>query len=220
MHYDTIKNEHGLPHDPFKAIVAPRPIGWIGSTNKSGIHNLAPYSYFNAISDKPHYVVFSSSGYKDSIRNIEETKVFTASLATEKLFDQMNNSSAPAKANVNEFDLAGLTPKIGKFVNAPYVAESPTALECKLWKVIDLPGNDRSKGTGNYVVFGHVVGIFINDEYIKDGFFDANSARALGRLGYMNYGVVGKENIVSKNRPQLDENGNLKPIEEWDGKYR
>ena len=114
MHYDTIKNEHNLPHDPFKAIVAPRPIGWIGSRSKSGIYNLAPYSYFNAIADKPHFVMFSSVDIKDSVKNIEETGDFTVSLATEDLFDHMNGSSVPAGSEIDEFELAGLKPQIGK----------------------------------------------------------------------------------------------------------
>ena len=116
MHYDTIKNNHNLPHDPFKAIVAPRPIGWIGSCSQTGNYNLAPYSYFNAIADRPHYVMFSSVDIKDSVKNIEETGEFTVSIATEELFDHMNGSSVPAGPEVDEFKLAGLNPKIGNFV--------------------------------------------------------------------------------------------------------
>ena len=220
MHYDCEKNDHGLPHDPFKAIVAPRPIGWIGSKGNSGIQNLAPYSYFNAVADKPHFVMFSSVGIKDSVKNIEETGVFTFSLAVEKLFDGMNGSSAPAEYSVDEFKLTGLKFSQGKIVDAPYVKESPAALECKYWKTIDLPGSDRSKGSGTYVIFGKVLGIYIDDNYIIDGLFDASKARPLVRLGYMNYGVVGEENTFTKNRPELDENGNLKEVKEWDGVYR
>ena len=171
MYYKTEKNDHNLPHDPFKALVSPRPIGWIGTRNKLGINNLAPYSYFNAISDKPYFVMFASTGFKDSIKNIEETKVFTCSLATKDLFNKMNYSSASTKYGDDEFELSGLTPKDGKLVNAPYVDESPAALECELWKVIDLPGSNRSSLSGSYVVFGHVKGIYIDDKYIKDGLF-------------------------------------------------
>ena len=220
MHYDSILNNHGLPHDPFKAIVAPRPIGWIGSVSKSGVKNLAPYSYFNAVSDKPHFVMFASTDIKDSITNAEETGVFTVSLAIEALFDNMNGSSVAASSNVDEFKLAGLTPQTGKFVDAPFVSESPAALECRYWKTIDFPGSDRTKGTGSYVVFGHVVGVFINETFIKDGLFDTAAARPLVRLGYMNYGVVGSENTFSKNRPTLDKDGNLAKVKDWDGKYR
>ena len=154
MHYDTIKNNHNLPHDPFKAIVAPRPIGWIGSCSKAGNYNLAPYSYFNAIAERPHYVMFSSVDIKDSVKNIEETGEFTVSIATEELFDHMNGSSVPAGPEVDEFKLAGLNPKIGNFVSAPFVSEAAAALECKHWKTVDLPNVDRDKGTGNYVIFG------------------------------------------------------------------
>jgi len=220
VHYDSILNKHGLPHDPFKAIVAPRPIGWIGSISKAGVNNLAPYSFFNAVADKPHYVMFSSVEIKDSVRNIEETGVFTVSLAVESLFTQMNISSVPAKGNADEFILAGLTTKMGKFVNAPFVSESPAVLECTHWKTVDLPNADRTNKTGNYVIFGQVVGIYIDDFYIKDGLFDAALARPLVRLGYMDYGVVGKENTFSKNRPALDENGKLQDVQEWVGKYR
>ncbi len=220
MHYDTLKNKHGLPHDPFKAIVAPRPIGWIGSRSSSGSFNLAPYSYFNAVADKPHFVMFSSVDIKDSVRNIEETAEFTVSLVTEDLFDHMNGSSIPALANIDEFELTGLKPRIGKFVSAPFVSQAAAALECKHWKTVDLPNVNRDKGTGNYIIFGQVVGIYINDKFIKDGLFNASAARPLVRLGYMNYGVVGSENTFSKNRPKLGEDGKLQPVEEWDGVYR
>ena len=209
MYYKTEKNNHNLPHDPFKALVSPRPIGWIGTRNKFGINNLAPYSYFNAISDKPYFVMFASTGFKDSIKNIEETKVFTCSLATKDLFDKMNNTSASTKYGDDEFELSGLTPKDGKLVNAPFVDESPAALECELWKVIDLPGSDRSSLSGSYVVFGHVKGIYIDDEYIKDGLFDTRKARPLGRLGYMDYGIINDNNIFSQKRPLVDKDGNI-----------
>ena len=220
MHYDCVNGSHGLPHDPFKAIVAPRPIGWIGSKGKSGVQNLAPYSYFNAVADKPHFVMFSSVGIKDSVKNIEETGVFTFSLATEKLFDAMNGSSVPANYEIDEFKLTNLPYVQGKFVDAPYVKDSPAALECEYWKTVDMPGADRGAGKGTYVIFGKVLGVYIDDEFIEDGLFNASKARPLVRLGYMNYGVVGEENTFTKNRPQLDENGNLLEVKEWDGVYR
>ncbi len=220
MHYSTEENNHGLPHDPFKSIVSPRPIGWIGSKSKEGILNLAPYSYFNAISDKPYFIVFSSSNYKDSVKNIEETGEFTTSLVSQSLFDQMNNSSVTADAKIDEFKLTNLKSKNGKFVNAPFVADAPAALECSLWKVIDLPNCDRSKGIGNFLVIGKVIGIYIDENYIKEGLVDIKSIRPIVRLGYMDYGVVGSENLFTKNRPELDDKGNLKPTKIWDGKYR
>ena len=220
MHYDARKNEHGLPHDPFKAIVAPRPIGWIGSQNKEGQKNLAPYSYFNGVSDQPYYIMFSSEGLKDSLINVEQTGVFTASLATAGLFDQMNISSVPAKHGTDEFKLSGLTARQGSYVNAPYVSESPAVLECELWKVLDLPHSSRTENTGNYIVIGHVIGIHIDDNYIKDGLFDFKLAEPLGRLGYMDYGIINSKNSFTKNRPQINEEGKVQAVKEWDGSYK
>mgnify|MGYP001170653333 FL=1 len=220
MQYDARKNDHGLPHDPFKAIVAPRPIGWIGSQNKDGQKNLAPYSYFNGVSDRPHYVIFSSNGLKDSLVNIEETGVFTASLATAKLFNQMNISSVPAKYGVDEFRLSGLTARQGNYVDAPCVAESPAVLECELWKVVDLPHSSRKNNSGNYIVIGHVIGIYIDDSYIKDGLFDFRLAEPLGRLGYMDYGIINSKNTFTKNRPTLSKDGEVEPVKDWDGVYK
>tara|TARA_B100001113_G_scaffold303546_1_gene263499 strand:- start:81 stop:743 length:663 start_codon:yes stop_codon:yes gene_type:complete len=220
MHYDARKNEHGLPHDPFKAIVAPRPIGWIGSQNKEGQKNLAPYSYFNGVSDQPYYIMFSSEGLKDSLINVEQTGVFTASLATAGLFDQMNISSVPAKHGTDEFKLSGLTARQGSYVKAPYVAESPAVLECELWKVLDLPHSSRTENTGNYIVIGHVIGIHIADNYIKDGLFDFKLAEPLGRLGYMDYGIINSKNSFTKNRPQINEEGKVQAVKEWDGTYK
>ena len=220
MHYAPGLDKCPLPFSPFKSCTVPRPIGWISTVSEDGIYNLAPYSYFNAIADRPHFVMFSSVDIKDSVRNIEETGEFTVSLATEDLFDHMNGSSAPADSDIDEFELAGLKPQIGKFVSAPFVSEASAALECKHWKTIDLPNVDRDNGTGNYVIFGQVVGIFINDKFIKDGLFNARAARPLVRLGYMDYGVVGSENTFTKNRPRLGKDGKLQPVEEWDGIYR
>jgi flavin reductase (DIM6/NTAB) family NADH-FMN oxidoreductase RutF len=220
MHYDARKNDHGLPHDPFKAIVAPRPIGWIGSQNKCGQKNLAPYSYFNGVSDRPHYVIFSSNGLKDSLVNIEETGVFTASLATAKLFNQMNISSVPAKYGIDEFELSGLTARRGNYVDAPCVAESPAVLECELWKVVDLPHSSRKNNSGNYIVIGHVIGIYIDDSYIKDGLFDFRLAEPLCRLGYMDYGIINSKNTFTKNRPKLSKDGKVEPVKDWDGAYK
>jgi len=220
MHYDTRKNNHGLPHDPYKAIVAPRPIGWIGSQDIDGVRNLAPYSYFNGVSDNPHYVMFSSVGIKDSLRNIEQTRVFTASLATYKLFEQMNVSSVAADTDIDEFKLSGLKVRKAKYVDAPCVADSPAVLECELWQVIDLPHSSRKDNSGNYIVIGHVVGIYIDDSYITDGLFNTRMAEPLGRLGYMDYGVINADNIFSKNRPELDNDGKLKTTLHWDGVYK
>ncbi|PPR76147.1 MAG: hypothetical protein CFH01_01972 [Alphaproteobacteria bacterium MarineAlpha2_Bin1] len=220
MFYKTEENNHGLSHDPFKAIVAPRPIGWIGSIDTNGVPNLAPYSYFNAISDNPYFVVFGSINYKDSIKNCEDNKDFTCSLVSENLFNAMNNSSATVNPEVDEFNLSGIKKESGKIVKAPFVKGCCAALECQHWKTIDLPGSDRSTGQGNFIIIAKVVGIYIDDKYIINGRFDIASVKPLARLGYMDYGVIGKNNIFSKNRPKVNKQGDLKAVDDWDGIYR
>lgn len=189
MFYNTDENTHGMAHDPFKAIVSPRPIGWIGSKGRDGSLNLAPYSFFNAISDRPKMVMFSSSGRKDSLRNVEETGCFTANFVSHDLADAMNASSAPAQYGVSEFELSGLTPVIGKLVDAPYVDEAYAVLECKVTEVMS-PKTLSGNPSENYVVFGEVVGIHIADSAIRDGRFDVTLVQPLARLGYMDYSVV------------------------------
>jgi flavin reductase (DIM6/NTAB) family NADH-FMN oxidoreductase RutF len=189
MFYDTQGNAHGMAHDPFKAIVSPRPIGWIGSKGKDGSFNLAPYSFFNAISDRPKMVMFSSSGRKDSLRNVEETGCFTANFVSLDLADAMNASSAPATYGVSEFELAGLTPVIGQLVDAPYVDEAYAVLECKVTDVIS-PKTLSGEPSENFVVFGEVVGIHIADSAMRDGRFDVTLVQPLARLGYMDYSAV------------------------------
>lgn len=186
MFYDTAANRHGLPHDPFKAIVSPRPIGWIGTRAADGSLNVAPYSFFNAISDRPKLVMFSSSGYKDSVRNIEATGEFTASFASRNLSEAVNKTSIAAPHGESEFQIAGLTPVDGTLVNAPFVGEAYAALECRMTEMFQPKGLD-GEPSDNYVVIGQVVGIHIRDEAIRDGRFDMATVRPLARLGYMDY---------------------------------
>lgn len=186
MFYETRDNRHGLAHDPFKAIVAPRPIGWIGTRAADGSLNLAPYSFFTAISDVPKMVMFSSSGRKDSVRNIEETGVFTASVAGRDLAEPMNRSSAPVPHGESEFVLAGLTPTMGRLVEAPFVAEAYAALECRMTELFQ-PKTLAGTRSDNYVVIAEVVGIHIQEAAIRDGRFDMATVGPLGRLGYMDY---------------------------------
>ncbi|NRP73519.1 hypothetical protein ILFOPFJJ_04427 [Ensifer psoraleae] len=186
MFYDTAANRHGLPHDPFKAIVSPRPIGWVGTRAAGGSQNLAPYSFFNAISDHPKLVMFSSSGYKDSVRNIEETGEFTASFASRNLSAAVNLTSVAAPHGESEFEVAGLMPVEGTLVKAPFVGEAFAALECRMTEIFRPKGLDGVVSE-SYVVFGEVVGIHIRDEAIRDGRFDAATVRPLARLGYMDY---------------------------------
>jgi flavin reductase (DIM6/NTAB) family NADH-FMN oxidoreductase RutF len=190
MFYDTESNAHGMAHDPFKAIVAPRPIGWIGSKGRDGSLNLSPYSFFNAVGDRPKMVMFSSSGRKDSLRNVEETGVFTASFVSRSLLDQMNASSAAVPYEEDEFALAGLTAGQGRLVDAPYVGQAAAALECRVTKVLTLPDMDGND-TDSHAVFGQVVGIHIADAMIRDGRFDLAVADPIMRLGYMDYAGMG-----------------------------
>ncbi len=218
MHYDTAKNDHGLRFNPFKALVAPRPIGWIATVNVHGGRNLAPYSFFNAVSDRPPMVMFSSHGHKDSVANIEATGEFTCSLATWTLREPMNMSSAAVARGVDEFELAGLTPTPSRLVKPPRVAESPAALECRLWKMIELPG---AGGYGYTVVFGTVVGVYIDDAFVKDGVVDTGAMRPIARMGYMEYSVVRPETVFALNRPEVAPDGKSAAVPaEWDGVYR
>jgi len=222
MYYDAIENKHGLRHDPFKALIAPRPIGWISSVSRDGIVNLAPYSFFNAVSDKPHYVMFASANLKDSVRNIHETGEFTCSLATWDTRHEMNVSSAPVPADVDEYPISGLTAAASQFVAPPRVKESPAALECRHWQTIELPDVTPGSEEGHFVVIGQVVGIYIDDAVISDGIVDTAGMRPIARMGYMDYAVVTPETTFSLNRPEMSADGtiaNARPAA-WDGAYR
>jgi flavin reductase (DIM6/NTAB) family NADH-FMN oxidoreductase RutF len=199
MFYTTDSNRHGMTHDPFKAIVSPRPIGWIGTKGADGSRNLSPYSFFNIVSDQPKIVMFSSSGRKHSLKNAEETGVFTASLVSRHLVDRMNASSAAVEYGVDEFLLAGLTPKAGDLVDAPYVAEAYAALECRVTQIIQPHGLDGLAST-SIMVFGEVVGIHISEEIIRDGRIDMQLARPVARMGYMDYADGGTD-VFQLKRP-------------------
>jgi flavin reductase (DIM6/NTAB) family NADH-FMN oxidoreductase RutF len=225
MHY-SLENllehrNHGMRHNPFKALVAPRPIGWISTVSKAGVRNLAPYSFFNAVCDLPPIVMFSSSGHKDSLNNVEETGEFTCSMSTEALLDAMNLSSAPVAANVDEFKLAKLETAPSLVVTPPRVAASPSALECRLWKTLTLPRTDANQPE-HVVVFGHVVAIYIDDGYVKDGIVDTGAMRPLARMGYMDYSVVRPDTVITLNRPMATADLQSASVQSgpWDGVYR
>jgi flavin reductase (DIM6/NTAB) family NADH-FMN oxidoreductase RutF len=220
MHYDTAARSHGLPHDPFKALVVPRPIGWVSSIGLDGVANLAPYSFFNAVSDRPPMLMFSSGGTKDSLRNILDSGEFTCSIATWSLREAMNLSSAAVAPGVDEFALAGLTKAASRFVRPPRVAESPAAFECKLWQALPLPAPRR--GEGYTLVIGSVVGIYIDDAFIKGGIVQSAEMRPLARLGYMDYGVLTPETLFTMNRPATSDDGLRASVVPgpWDGVYR
>jgi flavin reductase (DIM6/NTAB) family NADH-FMN oxidoreductase RutF len=221
MHYATAERrehlKHGLSHDPFKAIVAPRPIGWISTVSATGVLNLAPYSFFNAVSDVPPMVMFSSAGRKDSLRNIEATGEFTCSVACQALVDQMNLSSATVATDISEFDLTGLATAPSLVVAPPRVAASPAALECRLWKTVDLPGDRPAT-----VVFGHVVAIYVDERVVRNGLLDTAAMRPLARMGYMDYAVVTPETTFTLNRPVVDDDRRSARVTPgpWDGVYR
>lgn len=200
MFYETADNRHGLRHDPFKAIVAPRPIGWISTRGTSGVVNLAPYSFFNAISDRPKLVMFSSVGMKHSASLAIESGQFVANLATASLARAVNQTSAPSEVGVSEFTLAGLTEAPSRLVSAPRVAESPAALECVVTEVLHPKGLD-GKVSENVLVIGQVVGIHIDEAILRDGMIDMRLAAPLSRLGYMDYAVA--DDVFQMQRPLL-----------------
>jgi flavin reductase (DIM6/NTAB) family NADH-FMN oxidoreductase RutF len=199
MFYDTRKNDHGLPHNPFKAIVAPRPIGWITTMSAKGEINLAPYSFFNAITDHPPIVMFSSEGQKDSVAFAEESKEFVCSLATYDLRTAMNETSAPLPRGVSEMQAAGLTSAPSRLVKPPRVAASPCALECKWLKTVKLDDID-GRALDRYVVFGQVIGVHIDDRFLKNGKLDTAAMRPIARCGYDQYAVV--QEVFAMQRPK------------------
>ena len=202
MYFYEPSKGHGLPHSPFKAIVAPRPIGWISTRDGQGRVNLAPYSFFNAFSEEPPIVGFSSYGRKDSLRNAEETGEFVANLATRPLAEAVNLSSIAVAPGVDELAMAGLTAAPCRLVAAPRVAESPAALECRLIRVIPIPGLDGND-TNNFLVLGQVVGVHLDPACLKEGLFDITAARTIARCGYRgDYAEV--ERLFEMTRPQVE----------------
>jgi len=198
MFYDAVANTHGLAIDPFKALIAPRPIGWISTLGRNRVVNLAPYSFFNAVSEDPHFVMFASGGRKDSQRNAEETGEFVCSLATYELREAMSRTSAAVGPDVDEMRLAGLTPASSRLVKPPRVAESPVAFECRYWRTIELPGRDGGP-SGHAIVLGQVVGVHIADHVIVDGRVEVTRLKPIARLGYGDYAVI--EEVFTLPRP-------------------
>jgi len=171
---------HRLAHDPFNAIVAPRPIGWIGTRSAAGVRNLAPYSFFNALSYTPPLVGFSSNGWKDSVRNADETGVFTWNLVTRVLAERMNETSTTDA--VDELERAGLTGADGTEVAAPRVVEAPVSFECRTAQVVRLRGADGTE-SDNWWCTGEVVGVHIDTDLLVDGVYRTELARPVVRGG-------------------------------------
>jgi flavin reductase (DIM6/NTAB) family NADH-FMN oxidoreductase RutF len=203
FHYYEPALGHGLPHDPFNAIVGPRPIGWISSQDAEGRLNLAPYSFFNGFNYTPPIIGFSSVGRKDTLNNIERTGEFGWNLATRPLAEAMNATSAPVTANVDEFTLAGLTPAPSRIIATPRVAESPVSFECKLTQVIQLQrANGESIDT--WLVLGEVVAVHISRSLLVDGIYDTARAQPILRGGGpADYFEVGPEARFRMFRPKV-----------------
>ena len=182
---------HGLPHNPFGAIVSPRPIGWISSRDAEGRDNLAPYSFFNAVAYVPPQVMFASTSAKpdqgdtkDSVANIRETGGFCVNIVSDALRDAMNASSSALPRDEDEFAHAGLEREECTTVNCARVAAAPASLECRMTRIVQL------EGKANFVVFGEVTGIHMRDDCLVDGIFDVTKYQPLARLGYRDYARI------------------------------
>lgn len=192
---------HGLKHDPFNAIIAPRPIGWISSRNSKGHVNLAPYSFFNAFCYVPPIIGFSSTNWKDTVANMEQTREFVWNLTTMDLAKHMNATAAHVGPEVDEFEIAGLTAMPGKLVNVPRVAESPVAFECKVSDIVRLKGAD-GKAADAWLTLGEVVAVHIDKAMIKDGVYQTAAARPIVRAGRRgDYFEIKPENMFEMVRP-------------------
>lgn len=186
------KDGHGLPHNPFNAIVTPRPVGWISSTGPFG-DNLAPYSFFNAVAYTPPQVMFASTGVKDSLLNIRETGVFCVNIVEEAMLHPMNATSAAVPRDTDEFLLAGLPKTPCETIPCPRVAGTPAALECTVVQETALRGRD------NILVIGEVTGIHLRDDCLVDGRFDVTLFHPVARMGYRDYSVV--REVIEMLRP-------------------
>lgn len=208
LFYEPLARDKSLlPHDPFKALIAPRPIGWVSSVNAAGAINLAPYSFFNAFSDRPPVIGFSSSGFKDSVTFISETREFVWNMPTFNLREAMNQTAAPLPMGQNEFEFAGLEMAPSKLVKPPRVKASPAALECAVTDIRQL--KDRHGGGIPYwLVLGEVVGVHIDEAFIKDGLVDMAAMQPIARCGYADY-VVADKVFPMKRPPRLRPDGTL-----------
>lgn len=200
-HYYEPSKGHGLPHNPFNAIIGPRPIGWISTRATDGRLNVAPYSFFNAFAYTPPVIGFASTGSKDTLRNAMETGEFVWNLATKQLGTQMNRTSTSVDTNVSEFDLAGLTPLASAHVLPPRVAESPVAMECKVTQVLQLKDH-QGNPMPNWVVFGEVVAVHIARALLVDGVYDTAAAHPILRAGGLDvYAEITPASIFRMERP-------------------
>jgi flavin reductase (DIM6/NTAB) family NADH-FMN oxidoreductase RutF len=201
MHYDPRKRNHNLPHDPFTALVVPRPIGWISTIGRDGIVNLAPYSFFNAVSSQPPVVMFSSATRKDSQRNAEDFSEFVHSLVTYEVAEQMNITSSTVGPEVSEPELAGLEMAPSLVVRPPRVKKSPVAFECRHLQTIEVPISGG--GVPYSIVLGEIVSIYVDDSVIVDGRIDLSKVRPVARLGYLDdYCYYDQRTVFKMIRPK------------------
>ena len=202
IHYYEPAQGHRLPHDPFNAIVGPRPIGWISSRDSEGHLNLAPYSFFNAFNYTPPIVGFASIGYKDTVRNIEKTGEFVWNLVTRPLAEAMNQTCASVAPTVDEFALAGLTPAPSRIVSVPRVLESPVSFECRVTQVVQLQSAAGDK-VETWMTFGEVVAVHISKALLRDGVYDTAAAgHVLRGGGPADYFELGPEQLFRMFRPR------------------
>ena len=202
VHYYEPAHGHGLPHDPFNAIIGPRPIGWISSQGADGSVNLAPYSFFNAFNYTPPILGFSSTSPKDTVRNCQESGEFVWNLTTRALAEAMNQSCVAAPYGTDEFALAGLTKAPSRRVQAPRVAESPVSMECKVLEIIRLRTHE-GRETDGQLVLGEVVAVHIDRKLLRDGVFDTFGAGIVLRAGGpSDYASITPDNRFTMRRPQ------------------
>jgi len=201
MHFYEPRHGHGLTHDPFNAIVGPRPIGWISSRSATGVLNLAPYSFFNAFNYTPPIIGFASIGCKDTLQNIEATGEFVWNLVTRPLAQVMNQTSANAPPEVSEFELAGLTPVASRLIAVPRVAQSPVSFECRRTQIVQLQTQSGDQ-VQTWLVLGEVVAVHIDRQLIKDGVYDtAHADHILRGGGPADYFTLGPEQLFKMARP-------------------
>ncbi|MBO9473527.1 flavin reductase family protein [Shimia sp. R10_1] len=194
------KDGHGLPHNPFKAIITPRPIAWVSTQDANGVRNLAPYSFFNGLADNPPQVMFASTGKKDdqaegkdSLANIRATEVFCVNIVASDMRDAMNISTDGYGKDVDEFEKAGLEAAECDTIACPRLVGAPASLECRMTQIVPLLGEN------NFMVIGEVTGVHLRDDCLVDGIFDVTTFRPLARLGYKDYSVV--DNTFTLARP-------------------
>ena len=192
---------HGLSHDPFNAIVGPRPIGWISTRNPQGVLNLAPYSFFNAFNYIPPIIGFASVGAKDTLRNVEQTGEFAWNLVSRPLAESMNTTSAALAPELSEFALAGLTPVASQVITVPRVAESPVSFECRCTQIVQLK-TSSGESVPTWLILGEVVGVHIDADLLNDGVYDTAAAEPVLRGGgAADYFTIGAEQLFRMQRP-------------------